>query len=81
MKSQTTVKGSVSNDGDTTLDYPITIHQTIPTSKLLWSDCTGDDGAFGILNVNFRPALISDGGNHAYAEIFNEKLSYVWRRC
>lgn len=45
----------------------------------VWSKCIGGDGNPGMLNVNFRTALIGDG--HGYFEVQTENWDFVWRQC
>ncbi|RKU45296.1 hypothetical protein DL546_006586 [Coniochaeta pulveracea] len=75
-----TTHGVITNNGATTLDTPITIHQVIPANKLVYSPCSTSSGYAGISNVNFRIALSNSNGA-ANAQIYNEQLSYTWRRC
>ncbi|OIW34602.1 hypothetical protein CONLIGDRAFT_638951 [Coniochaeta ligniaria NRRL 30616] len=75
--STTTARQHISNNGGSTLDYPVSLRQDI--TKPVWSECIGGDGSPGILNVNFRGALT--GGGHAYFEVFTENWDFIWRRC
>ncbi|CAJ2512350.1 Uu.00g053650.m01.CDS01 [Anthostomella pinea] len=61
-----TVSGSVPNTGMTRLDEDVTAHTSIPEDQVVWSQCSGTDGALGLLNVNFRVALLADGDQYGY---------------
>lgn len=77
-KQQSTSRGSFDNDGKSTLDQSVTLRNNLSGNKV-WSACTGDSNAPGILNVNFRGALSADG--KAYFEAFTENWELEWRRC
>lgn len=74
---QTTSHQHISNNGASTIDYPVTLQQGIDSP--VWSACIGGDGSPGILNVNFRGALTGEG--NAYFEAFTENWGFIWREC
>ncbi|KAK3938734.1 hypothetical protein QBC46DRAFT_264707 [Diplogelasinospora grovesii] len=73
-----TVQNKIVNNGASTTDQAVTLHQDCAASRV-WSLCIGDDGSPGILNVNFRGAL--SGGGKGYFEVFTESWDFDWRRC
>ncbi|KAI1640033.1 hypothetical protein F4809DRAFT_666218 [Biscogniauxia mediterranea] len=82
----TTVRGTLSNTGAARLDADVTVLATVPDDRVAWSPCAAagpDDGApLGLLNVNFRVALLADGGRYAFfGRAPTESWGYVWRRC
>ncbi|KAI0008575.1 hypothetical protein F4779DRAFT_641533 [Xylariaceae sp. FL0662B] len=84
-----TIRGTVPNDGLGRLDSAVTTRATVPPADVVYSPCTaGPDGAVGLLNVNFRVALLADGNQYGYfgkdaasAVAATESWGYVWRRC
>ncbi|KAI0023059.1 hypothetical protein F4780DRAFT_777182 [Xylariomycetidae sp. FL0641] len=82
----TTIKGTLPNPGAGRLDADVTAQTSIPDGQVVWSACSGADGALGLLNVNFRVALQADGDQYGYfghdADTKPvESWGYVWRRC
>ncbi|KAK4167109.1 hypothetical protein QBC43DRAFT_204568 [Cladorrhinum sp. PSN259] len=73
-----TVRGSITNSNDGTLDQGVTLVNNLGGNKV-WSQCTGSSGYTGILNVNFRGAL--SGSGRAYFEALTENWDLEWRRC
>ncbi len=61
----------------------------VPSANIVWGPCTGGAGDIGLLNVNFRVALQTDGAaDHRYAFFGKdadtapaESWTYAWRRC
>jgi hypothetical protein len=83
---QVTVRGTIENSGTTRIDEVTTAHATIPNSRIVWSPCSTAAGDIGILNVNFRTALVADGDQYGYfgkgdGATATETFSYVWRTC
>ncbi|RYP12718.1 hypothetical protein DL767_011141 [Monosporascus sp. MG133] len=86
-----TIKGTIPNDGDGRLDRDVASTTRIPGSNIVWGPCTreGSGGDVGLLNVNFRVALQTGGGDkYAYfgrGGVDNalpaESWTYAWRRC
>ncbi|KAI1336292.1 hypothetical protein F5Y15DRAFT_419083 [Xylariaceae sp. FL0016] len=82
-----TIQASLPNTGTTRLDADVTAHASVPDAEVVWSPCSRSDGYLGILNVNFRAALLTaDGNQYGYfgkggdsAPL--ESWGYVWRRC
>ncbi|KAH6619425.1 hypothetical protein B0J18DRAFT_434069 [Chaetomium sp. MPI-SDFR-AT-0129] len=73
-----TIQTSFSNSGDGTVDQLVSLAGSAGTDKV-WSSCTGSDGFTGILNINFRSALVGDGT--ASFKTNTEEWDLVWRRC
>ncbi|RYP53892.1 hypothetical protein DL768_001204 [Monosporascus sp. mg162] len=86
-----TIKGTIPNDGDARLNRDVVSTTRIPGSSIVWGPCTreGSGGDVGLLNVNFRVALQTGGGDKfAYfgrGGVDNalpaESWTYAWRRC
>ncbi|KAI1079211.1 hypothetical protein F5B20DRAFT_545474 [Whalleya microplaca] len=81
-----TIHGTVPNSGPGRLDTDVTAHTTVPGANVVYSPCTGPDGAVGLLNVNFRVALLADGSQYGYfgkgaGAAATESWGYVWRLC
>lgn len=58
----------------------------IPAASIVWGPCTSGSGDVGLLNVNFRVALQTDGGQYGFfgkgADTAPaESWTYTWRRC
>lgn len=75
---QDTIQTSFSNSGSGTVDQSVALTGSAGTEKV-WSPCTGSDGYTGILNINFRSALVGDG--NASFKTSTEEWDLVWRRC
>jgi hypothetical protein len=73
-----TISGTVSNNGDGTVNEGVTLVAKADASKV-WSPCTGSDGYTGIMNINFRGALTGDGKAQFVAD--TEQWDLEWRRC
>jgi len=73
-----TISGTVSNDGDGTVNEGVTLVAKADASRV-WSPCTGSDGYTGIMNINFRGALTGDGKAQFVAD--TEEWDLEWRRC
>ncbi|KKY37937.1 hypothetical protein UCDDA912_g02155 [Diaporthe ampelina] len=73
-----TLQGSIDNTGGknkiTNNNYTVRANVT----DSLWSQCIGADGNPGILNVNFRVAVVGDGSSF---DVDTETLNYKFRRC
>ncbi|OTB03723.1 hypothetical protein M426DRAFT_23457 [Hypoxylon sp. CI-4A] len=81
-----TIKGSLSNTGTSQLNQDVEAHSTVPDGQVVYSPCTSAGGDVGLLNVNFRVALLADGAQYGYFgkdpdTTASESWSYVWRRC
>ena len=76
---QSTLSGTASNDGSTTVSRSVTLVSQANSNELVWSPCTGSDGYTGIMNVNFRGVL--NGDTRAYFEAQTETWELQWRRC
>ncbi|ORY65481.1 uncharacterized protein BCR38DRAFT_484898 [Pseudomassariella vexata] len=81
-----TARGTLQNTGTTRLDQITTAHATIPSTLIVWGPCSDAAGDIGILNVNFRTALVADGNQYAYFGkggdvAATESFGYVWRQC
>lgn len=76
--SQLTLQGAIDNTGGknkiTNNNYTVKANVT----SSLWSQCIGADGNPGILNVNFRVAVVGDGSSF---DVDTETLNYKFRRC
>lgn len=76
--TQLTLQGAIDNTGGknkiTNNNYTIRANVT----DSLWSQCIGADGNPGILNVNFRVAVVGDGSSF---DVDTETLNYKFRRC
>lgn len=86
MLLQSTIKGTLGNNGAAQLNQDITTHSTIPDGQVVYSPCTGAKGNVGLLNVNFRVALQAAGTQYGYFgkdpdTTASESWTYVWRRC
>ncbi|KAL1850641.1 hypothetical protein Daus18300_012852 [Diaporthe australafricana] len=73
-----TLQGSIDNTGGKTkiTNNNYTIKANVTDS--LWSQCIGADGNPGILNVNFRVAVVGDASSF---DVDTETLKYAFRRC
>ncbi|KAI7785651.1 hypothetical protein LA080_006671 [Diaporthe eres] len=73
-----TLQGAIDNTGGknkiTNNNYTVKANVT----DSLWSQCIGADGNPGILNVNFRVAVVGDGSSF---DVDTETLNYKFRRC
>ncbi|KAK2611562.1 hypothetical protein N8I77_004895 [Diaporthe amygdali] len=73
-----TLQGAIDNTGGkskiTNNNYTIKANVT----DSLWSQCIGADGNPGILNVNFRVAVVGDASSF---DVDTETLRYQFRRC
>lgn len=75
LVEQLSLQGTIdSNDNISNPRYTI----VQPATTRLWSKCIASDGNPGILNVNFRVAIIGDGGDF---DVDTETLKYQWRKC
>lgn len=76
--TQLTLQGAIDNTGGkskiTNNNYTIKANVT----DSLWSQCIGADGNPGILNVNFRVAVVGDASSF---DVDTETLRYQFRRC
>ncbi|ORY68907.1 uncharacterized protein BCR38DRAFT_309362, partial [Pseudomassariella vexata] len=80
---------SVSNNvGNSTIDRYAAIHIRVPDGGEIWSPCTDSRGYAGLLNINFRVALLGgvNGTQTGYfgkgtRESVTEEWQYAWRRC
>ncbi|KAI0593861.1 hypothetical protein F4775DRAFT_607060 [Biscogniauxia sp. FL1348] len=79
----TTIRSTLANDGAARLDADVTARATVPDDQVAWSPCAAaPDGALGLLNVNFRVALLADAGQYGFfGRAPTETWGYVWRRC
>lgn len=60
---------------DEGLKEPFTVKHN---GNLNWSQCTGDIGYPGTLNVNFRPVVRGNGGSY---DVKSATWRFVWRKC
>ncbi|KAI0203767.1 hypothetical protein F4808DRAFT_386670 [Astrocystis sublimbata] len=83
--STNTIQGSISNTGSSRLDEDVT--RSADAGAVAWSPCAKGDGFLGILNVNFRVALVSSSSSQRafFGKAANtpaaESWKYVWRQC
>ncbi|KAG6362688.1 hypothetical protein INS49_007781 [Diaporthe citri] len=72
------LQGTIDNTGGknkiTNNNYTVKANVT----DSLWSQCIGADGNPGILNVNFRVAIVGDGSSF---DVDTETLNYKFRKC
>ena len=86
---QVSTAQTVESAPDRPLKRDVELHAVIPDERVVWSRCAGPDGAFGLLNVNFRAALTASAGAadaHGYFgggrnSTVTERWGWVWRRC
>ncbi|KAK7748444.1 hypothetical protein SLS62_008600 [Diatrype stigma] len=81
-----TVRGSLPNSGGQRLSQDVASTTHIPAANIVWGPCTSGSGDVGLLNVNFRVALQTDGGQYGFfgkdADTAPaESWTYAWRRC
>ncbi|KAL2154547.1 hypothetical protein VTH82DRAFT_3223 [Thermothelomyces myriococcoides] len=69
-----TFSNSVENTGSTTINKAVTLTGNAGNEKV-WSPC----GSPGIMNINFRGALVGSG--EAYFEANTEEWDLEWRKC
>ena len=78
MILQFTFRNGLKNDEQNIIDDDVTLHSDFSGNQV-WSQCFGDSGYTGILNVNFRGALSGDGA--AYFDAWTQNWALDWRRC
>ncbi|POS69416.1 hypothetical protein DHEL01_v212190 [Diaporthe helianthi] len=73
-----TLQGAIDNAGGNNkiINNNYTVKANV--SDPLWSQCISGDGNPGILNVNFRVAIVGDGSSF---DVDTETLNYKFRRC
>jgi hypothetical protein len=75
LSIQTTLKSRIDCTGSDIKDS-VTVKQS--TATPVWSQCTGDAGYPGILNVNFRPSVT---GNEGTYNVKSASIKFEWRKC